>query len=456
MSASPPSIAVAKPAKHSELGPFLLLCVCYIIVGIKFFRFISRYAVNLFITDQWDFHRATLFEDHSLWEIFRWQHGPHRQGLGGVISKLVDSYFQWSSRAQSFEAGAIILLAAIFALCLKRRLFGRIDYFDSAIPLLFLTRNQFEPLIAATNISHGPVPLMLVILYCLAWTLQSAPARYVCILPLNFLLIYTGFGVFAGLLTPVLLLLEYLHLRRSIGGANFCIAAVALSALSLFSFFIGYRFDPAADCFANRTSNPVEYIWFVALMFANFVGAKSTKILPTIIGGLILAALAVVLTRGAQQLFRLSAPQTKICLVVTSLSAYVLLFCANAAIGRICFGVDAAQQSRYMTYLIPGFLALYFSATALRTAPQHYLLRLVVLLIIGWSSLHLHNWDWLTARNHSRDRTGWRECYLKLESVDQCTAMTGFEVHPSPEGTHLKEKLDFLKQRHLNLYADER
>src|SRR5256885_2369142 len=197
---------------RSDLLSLLLVLSCYAAISIKFFRFISQYAVNLFITDQWDFHRATLFEEHSFWEIFRWQHGPHRQGLGGVISKLVDPFFHWSSRAQSFEAGIIILLAAIFALYLKRRLFGRIDYFDVAIPLLFLTRNQFEPLIAATNISHGPVPLLLMMFYCLAWTLQHRLARYICIVTVNFLLIYTGFGIFAGFITPVLLLFEYFHL----------------------------------------------------------------------------------------------------------------------------------------------------------------------------------------------------------------------------------------------------
>jgi hypothetical protein len=439
---------------------FALLCVsaCYLAIGIKFFRFISRYAVNLFITDQWDFHRATLFEDHSLWDIFRWQHGPHRQGMGGVISKLLDPFFDWSSRSQSFEAGAIILLAAIFALYLKWRLFGHIDYLDAAIPLLFLTRNQFEVLIGATNLAHGPVPLLLIMLYCLALTIQTALARYACVIITNFLLIYTGFGLLAGFFTPVLLLLEYLQLRRSSPAhTKFCVMALGLSALSLLSFFAGYRFDPAAGCFSIQSGNPVEYVRFAALILANFVGAKGVTLLSVICGGLILGALLLVFALGVWRLSSTLVIDKKIPAVLTVLAAYSLLFCASAAIGRICFGMEAAQQSRYMTYLIPGFLALYFAATLIGSASRNrYMLRSAVLLVVTWSCLHLHTWDWLTARNHSRDRSAWRQCYLKLESIDQCTALTGFEVHPSQETTHLKEKLAFLKQRHLNLYSAQK
>src|SRR5947207_5517575 len=99
---------LAKKRVQSELGPFLLVCACYMVVGFKFFHFISRYSVNLFYWDHWDFENGPLFEHHSLWEIFRWQHGPHRQGLGGVVSALVDPLFHWSSRAQAFEAGILV------------------------------------------------------------------------------------------------------------------------------------------------------------------------------------------------------------------------------------------------------------------------------------------------------------------------------------------------------------
>ena len=66
-----------------------------------------------------DMYDSTLLEQHSWWEIFRWQYGPHRQGLGGILSKLLESSVSWNGRYEAVEAGVIIVLAALLALCMK-------------------------------------------------------------------------------------------------------------------------------------------------------------------------------------------------------------------------------------------------------------------------------------------------------------------------------------------------
>jgi hypothetical protein len=48
----------------------------------------------------------------------------------------------------------------------------------------------------------------------------------------------------------------------------------------------------------------------------------------------------------------------------------------------------------------------------------------------------------------------WRTCYLQSEGVTHCDEVAGFPIHPRREQTHLDEKLRFLKENHLNLYAD--
>src|SRR5499425_2660591 len=131
---------------------------------------ISRYAANVFFMDQWDFNDATLFERHSLWEMFRWQHGPHRQGLGALLSYFIEPHFAWSGRSDSFMAGAVVIVAATSALLLKRRLFGSISAWDICIPLIFLTPLQYEALFITANLTQGPIPLLLILLYCAAWT----------------------------------------------------------------------------------------------------------------------------------------------------------------------------------------------------------------------------------------------------------------------------------------------
>src|SRR5215211_6693108 len=57
-------------------------------VGYRFFALINTYAVNLLFYDQWDFYNP-LFREQGLWDLFSYQHGPHRQGLGEIVIKIV-------------------------------------------------------------------------------------------------------------------------------------------------------------------------------------------------------------------------------------------------------------------------------------------------------------------------------------------------------------------------------
>ena len=441
---------------RSEFGPVLLISVCYMIVGFKFFAFINRYSVNLFFWDHWDFENGPLFEHHSLWEVFRWQHGPHRQGFGGLLSALIDPLFHWSSRAQSFEAGILVLLASFCALWLKRRLWGRLEYFDAAIPLLFLVRNQAESFIAGANISHGPVPLFLILIYCLAWTVNNLRWKYSLVVALNFFLIYTGFGIFIGIVTPLLLTIQMFRKEADNAERIYCLVALIGAAASLASFFTGYHFDPAVDCFSTRPHHPLPYLWFVHLMFANFAGIKGMGLVPTFFGSMIGLAILTSFALAVSNLVAQRIENRTRALVIAALSGYALLFCANTAVGRICLGVDAGQAPRYVVYLITGFLALYLSCLAIRNETRRNVAVCIFLAFAAWCGLHLNSADWLTARNRAYDQRAWRECYLKRESVKVCDALSNTKIYPWPEATHLQEKLQFLKQKHLNLYSDQR
>lgn len=426
------------------------------IIGFKFFRFISRYSVNLFFWDHWDFENGPLFQHHSLWQIFRWQHGPHRQGLGGLISALIDPLFHWSSRAQSFEAGILVLLASFCALWLKRRLWGRIEYFDATIPLLFLVRNQAEAFVAGANISHGPMPLLLVVLYCLAWTPGNSKWRYSLVLVVNFLLIHTGFGLFMGVVTPFLLAIELRGSEERSPGRTYSLLALIAAGASLAFFFFNYRFESASPCFSANPRTLLPYLWFIALMFPNFAGIKGSGPLPTIFGTLIILVLLISFLVAIRWLIVRESRDRQSYLVIAALSAYALLFCLNTAIGRICLGITAGQQPRYIPYLITAFLSLYMASAIIRTSQMRAVVLSIFLVFAAWSSLHLDTWTWLSARNRSYDQRAWRECYLKRESVKECDAITGSKIYPSPEATHLQEKLQFLKQNRLNLYADQK
>jgi hypothetical protein len=47
----------------------------------------------------------------------------------------------------------------------------------------------------------------------------------------------------------------------------------------------------------------------------------------------------------------------------------------------------------------------------------------------------------------------WKQCYLEQEDIQFCDQATNFQIYPWPENIRLKEKLVYLKQNALNLYA---
>ena len=70
-------------------------------------------------------------------------------------------------------------------------------------------------------------------------------------------------------------------------GTYLLLAALTISIASLGSFFVGYRFDAAVDCFSPAPENPVLYLCFVALMFASVAGlAVLSRKLATLIGSI--------------------------------------------------------------------------------------------------------------------------------------------------------------------------
>jgi hypothetical protein len=443
---------------HAAPWPLLFVLLSTALVAARLFRLVNRYAVNILFWDQWDFSNATLFQKHSLWQMFRWQHGPHRQGVGAIVSWLIEPMFRWSSRAEAFLACAIFVLAALLALYLKKRLYEPITYMDVVVPLIFLTPLEYESLFGSTNLSHGPLPILLLVIYCIGWTQPGARARYVWVLITNFLLIYTGFGLFVGLITPVLLVLDY-WIRKPAGrrGPTLAgsLAALAIAMGSLLSFFIGYKLDPAAACFKPFSEPLLQYLHYVGLMFVNFTGIKGAGVFPTLLGGLILVwtgtALLAALTGAVARKEEGSAGN----MVGATLFIFALLFCANTALGRLCLGLLTAQSSRYVPYLIPAFLGIYFSCLASGNKTWKRVGSIGVLAIAISAALPVRIGDRSMMAQYHNVKNNWRECYLQLHDIQQCDTLTGTKIYPWPESGHLKEKLNFLEDKRLNLYATQ-
>jgi hypothetical protein len=441
-------------------GSSLVVAFSFVYFARRMFRLISRYAVNIFFSDQWKFNDATLFEKHSLWQIFTWQHGWHRQGVGGLFSALVDPMIHWNSRTQAFVMGAIVLVTCLCALWLKRRLYGSFSVFDAMLPALFFTPAQYETLLITPNYSQGAFPLLLLMLFCLAWTCTRNPVRYPLILGINFLAMYTGFGMFLGLLTPPLLVFDYWATpAEGRPSPRYFGASVALAVASIAAFFAGYsvKLLNAYLCPTQPASAISSYTNYVAIMYADPFGIGGTG--PAVkIAGFLVAIAVLGVFAGCLGKFAGSARKNldpgsrRRNGVLITLIALSLVLCVNAAHGRLCLGLWSATASRYVICVLPGFLGLYFGLLEIRRAVTRRILSagLAVVVIAAASHVSVVISYFPNAKRH------WRDCYLQTEDAAKCDQVVDFPYTQTPRGIDIPAKLRYLKQTRENLYADSK
>lgn len=433
--------------------PLFAIASVIALLGVRFFLIISRYAVNVFFDDQWDYLSPFFHHQAGIIELFFWQHGPHREGIGLIADKFLYPLTHWNARTDSFLVGGSIFAAMLLALLLKRKLYGPLSYSDVAIPLTFLTLAQYQALVGPANPAYSGFPLLMMMLYCLALLGPNRLLRYSLVLALNFLLIYTGFGFFMGVVTLGVFLLECYWSWRHLTSAPFAQAVTALlvAAASLASFFVHYTFSPAADCFAISRGQLLQYPGFMALMFSAFVIPH-----PSVSAGMMVLGAAILLIGltvfGLHLLHLLKHSHPEANLIGAVLLSYSLLFSVNAAIGRLCLGLSVAYSSRYSTLLMPAFLAIYFYLLSRpRQGWRNLVLALWVLLLLS-SAMHTPRGE---MRWFSVGKRAWASCYVRTENIHYCDQIANFAVYPfRPEQTGLQQKLDYLKQHRLNLFYD--
>jgi hypothetical protein len=433
------------------MAPALAVTIAGLAMGIRFFMVIRKYSVDVFFNDQWIYLDAFFRNQATVANLFFTELG-HREGLGLLPDIVLYPLTQWNTRVDSFLIGGAIFAAMLLALQLKRRLFGPLSYSDIAIPLIFLTTVQFETLLVIPNPAHSGFPLLLIMLYCHALLADNRVLRYALILVLNYLLVFTGFGIFMGAVTIGIFFLECYWSLRHITVVPFIrpFAGLLIAIASLASFFYHYVFEPYVSCFEVPHSHWLSYSEFTVLLFSGFIVPRpvtvSTEII--ILGAAIFSVLIVILVWHLLHL--LQSPACKTAMIGAVLVGFSLLFAANVSVGRLCLGVQFAFSSRYSTLLIPAFLGIYFYLLSGRWyGMRNLMLGLwIVLLLPGALTLPRDE-----VRGLAIGKWHWADCYVRTGNIAYCDKSTNFKVFPNPEQTHLQEKLDYLKEHHLNLFA---
>ncbi len=441
--------SAARPARRAIT--FGAMAICLFCLA-RWFYYINAYSVNLLYWDQWDFY-VPLFTNASLWDGFFWQHGPHRQGVGFLVIKLVVELSGWNTRAECFVIGGMFVAAAAFAWLLKLRLKLRATPQDIAIPLAFLTLAQWEQFAMTPNPAHGPMPLLLIMLYCLAWTFSNPSLRHASVWLLNFLLIYTGFGLFIGLITPALYVLDGVlaYKRNERRAAAIALAGLLVSLASIGSFFVNYVFAPAASDF--RLADPFirGYILFVSIALSNFWGLKTLSPSTCAVGLFtfflmvsVLAFHTVILMLGKSKIDKTRSR------VIAILITFTLIFLVNSSVGRISLGFSAGQSSRYITYMIPGIFGLYLAMSAMRRSWPGW----AIAILLVAATIPVRKDDLLGMTKTKEYKQRWVADYALNGSIESANDFAGQDVHPQSHETYLPAKLDFMKERRLNFFQD--
>jgi hypothetical protein len=274
-------------------------------------------------------------------------------------------------------------------------------------------------------------------LYCLALLLRNPFLRYGLFLIVNFLLIYTGFGLFMGIVTIGVCALEcYWRFRRILSiPAALPIAALLIAGASLGSYFLRYAFVPAVDCFELPRNNLAAYPKFMAWMFSNFVGL-AVPLLATAVGGAILVFAMYLLVVQVRRFLAVDCSRDA-SLIIGVLLSYGVLYSASTAFGRVCLGPDAAVVSRYATLLIPAFFAFYLYLLSIPSGRGRTIALVIFAALLVPTALRVPP----GAHWFADGKRAWVACYLQTENIAHCDQASGFPIYPWPEGTGLRQKL---------------
>ena len=414
--------------------------------------------------DQWDYLNP-LFNSDGWTARALQQQGPVREGLGLVITGLILNATAWDVRYDSLWGATILLFATLLALRLKKKITGTLGYADLWIPLLFLSLGQFETVVSVPNASHSVLPLALILLTANVWLSEYPASRYLSAGALGIALTFTGFGLFAGAIIAVLLAVRLVRhaLQREYGHA--WIAAIGLAAVcgGWLRFLIGYTFQPAVEGFRFPWTPWTDYVRFVVLMLnlpTAHIGMSSRYYLRGSVLAIIVAAAAFHIVWTWVKRRPSLADDVQMLLMGSG-----VLYIVTTAVGRIPLGVAAGTASRYLSLMLPVWLAVYLTAaTSYRRLLPVVALLIAVIAVMPYSTMHkrpiaewagtLGTMDWQhdVMVFFGVNKVVWADNYIAKGSWEAAQAAVLQVIHPNPAASRFDDKLRFLREHRLSFF----
>lgn len=436
--------------QHSHL---ITTITAFVILSTVVFAFTYRYAVNLVFWDEWDYF-TPLWTNGSLKDLFFWQHGPHRMGVGYWIIAAIAKLTAWNSVAQAFGSAVFLVATAVIYYILKLKLTGRTHFLDLIFPILGLSLVHYEVLIAG-NIALNAFPLFGVSVFALVYAsaLRSWVKQALLIL-ITAAVTFSGFGVFWCLVHIGLILYEEIKIRK-IRASKIC-SVLFLCLLLYLMFGPGYRHDSGASCPTCPSPKFYQYIIFMlsgfAKLFAFYQGVPlAVQVLVAF--AFLIFSIRFFYRRGVKKLRDSISP------VLPALIAFSVIFIAAAALGRAGLSSTGGRESRYMCYLLPAVFACYIwiaQQPAMDTAVGWYKKSGIWFAVLLFSTYPYHaafNYDHYHGFYFSI-KEKWLKSFRANQNLEQADREAGGKIFPDYNNPAFQRGMKYLKENRFNLFRD--
>lgn len=415
---------------------------------------VSDAAVNVPYADQWDF-LAPLFNGEGPWSCFIQQHGPHRQGLGGVVQWALYSVTAWDVRAEAWFALIALFVTAIAATAVAVRLRGHLSPLHAVLPLIILSPLHWETLLFTTNVAHSILPLCMLLLLACALLIRSDLWRASLVGILGVLSVFTGFGFCTALAAMGVLAvtLTSAHTPATRRGGLITLAIIT-GGFAL--FFTNYRWDPAVPNWTFPVPDWWNYGTFAAYMTSTLLGLREKSLLAVVLGGGVFVTIAGVFVFSMLQLLRAHDPRRSA--VIALLTGTSLVYAALTAYGRLPAGIEAAFMWRYTTLMMPAAigLVLFLDAQLNRARPAWVRAGAMAGILAIALPIVLNVTPERLATVIASGKHRWIAAYQTTRDADQANVLSDFWVYPTPRNPqHILKRLQWLEARHLSLFSGD-
>ncbi len=410
-----------------------------VLLGARFFWFTRSFAGTLPYMDQLELYWPFIHNPSPL-SLFLYQYGPHRQGMGYILTYAVAAVSQWNIPTEITLNALVQIGTCIALLALKRAVFHRWHITDIFIPLVVFSYRYTESFTIVPNISLAVFPIFLTFLGIYVWFILTTPWKYALTAAIAVIVLFSGFGMLTLPLFALLICVPLFRFPNSDIKYAHIITPLLILISGTSAFFYNYQFDPAVSCQVNPLIDWPVYSSFIGTEVTSYF-IRPNSLLPLhgeYLGLTVWISLGILLGLSVNSYWQNNHRSYHGIHIV--LLGIPVLFAAASAFARTCLGVEAARAGRYAIFFIPGLISLYF-----------LLLRFKGMLargtLIAFVSLFMLNEVVVSrgytevAKNHYQSMERWHTCYTQHSSIPYCNDVTQFSLIPARMNTMAGEIL---------------